>query len=160
MTNDYLKTAGWTTRQLSDLTGATPRQIRYWARLGLVEASISPVFGRGRKLRYSLRDLLVVLVIMELHSRGLSIQRIRKTVERARDRWGTKHPLAELKVACLAQSLAYMKKGCYLDGLSGQQIFDFALDRIKGRTSTPQVKRGEQMILEAVTRSMNLVKFA
>src|SRR5262252_7652586 len=65
----------FTSREVVDLTGITPRQLQWWDERGIV------VPGRdGRRRLYSLEDLSEIAVICELRERGFSLQRMRKVV--------------------------------------------------------------------------------
>ena len=136
------------------------RQIRYWLKEGLLEASLSTYKGRGGKLLFNLQDLLIVLVILELKKRGLSTKRITQTVKRARERWDVTLPLAELKTACLAQSLVFKKDGCYIEGLSGQQVFEITLERVERGLGKKARKESNNIISQAERNLKKLVEAA
>jgi len=121
---------GWSTERLSDMLGVTPRQLRYWVQIGLVSASLSPPKGRGHRLRFDLRDYLVVSVVKELMFRGLSLYKIRRSVERIKRLWSLNNPLAELRVGCVTQSVVFKRDGSYIDGFTGQEVFEFIIDRM------------------------------
>ncbi len=65
----------FTSQQIVELTGVTPRQLQWWDERGLVVPSRS-----GRNRLYSMDDLAEIAVVRELRSRGLSLQRVRKAV--------------------------------------------------------------------------------
>ena len=66
--------------------GITYRQLDYWARTGLVEASIRPATGSGTQRLYSFRDILVLKVVKRLLDTGVSLQQIRTAVGELRER--------------------------------------------------------------------------
>jgi DNA-binding transcriptional MerR regulator len=66
--------------------GITYRQLDYWARTGLVEASIRPATGSGTQRLYSFRDILVLKVVKRLLDTGVSLQQIRTAVSHLRER--------------------------------------------------------------------------
>jgi DNA-binding transcriptional MerR regulator len=66
--------------------GITYRQLDYWARTGLVEASIRPATGSGTQRLYSFRDILVLKVVKRLLDTGVSLQQIRTAVGHLRER--------------------------------------------------------------------------
>lgn len=66
--------------------GITYRQLDYWARTGLVEATIRPASGSGTQRLYSFRDVLLLKVIKRLLDAGVSLQQIRTAVTHLRDR--------------------------------------------------------------------------
>ena len=66
--------------------GITYRQLDYWARTGLVEASIRPASGSGTQRLYSFRDIIVLRVVKSLLDTGISLQQIRSAVAHLRQR--------------------------------------------------------------------------
>lgn len=66
--------------------GITYRQLDYWARTGLVEASVRPASGSGTQRLYSFRDILVLKIVKRLLDTGVSLQQIRTAVEHLRER--------------------------------------------------------------------------
>lgn len=60
--------------------GITYRQLDYWARTGLVEASIRPAHGSGTHRLYSFRDVVVLKIVKRLLDTGVSLQNIRTAV--------------------------------------------------------------------------------
>ncbi|MHB1613416.1 MAG: MerR family transcriptional regulator [Actinomycetes bacterium] len=66
--------------------GITYRQLDYWARTGLVEASVRPAYGSGTQRLYSFRDILVLKVVKRLLDTGVSLQNIRTAVAHLRER--------------------------------------------------------------------------
>lgn len=116
-----------TTTKVQKLTGISARKLRWWDRIGLVKPSASPEGGRWR--RYALQDIVCLLVVKTLREKGISIQKIRQSVKRIQG-MGIHHPLAELRVACLAHSVIFKKDGKFLE-LSGQMVISEALEEIR-----------------------------
>jgi DNA-binding transcriptional MerR regulator len=65
----------FTTREIVQLTGISPRQLQWWDERGIVV----PVRD-GHNRVYSLDDLAEVAVICELRERGFSLQKIRRVI--------------------------------------------------------------------------------
>jgi DNA-binding transcriptional MerR regulator len=65
----------FTTREVVQLTGISPRQLQWWDERGIVV----PVRD-GHNRVYSLDDLAEVAVICELRERGFSLQKIRRVI--------------------------------------------------------------------------------
>src|SRR5215470_4067203 len=65
----------FTTREVIQFTGITPRQLQWWDERGIVVPS-----REGHRRLYSMEDLTEVAVICELRKRGFSLQRVRKVV--------------------------------------------------------------------------------
>lgn len=65
----------FTSREVVDLTGITPRQLQWWDERKIV------IPGRdGHRRLYSFEDLSEVAVICELRRKGFSLQRVRKVI--------------------------------------------------------------------------------
>ncbi len=64
------------------VAGITYRQLDYWARTKLVQPTIRNAAGSGSQRLYSFRDILVLKIVKGLLDTGISLQNIRKAVER------------------------------------------------------------------------------
>lgn len=65
----------FTSREVVELTGITPRQLQWWDERRIVVPS-----REGHRRLYSLDDVAEVAVICELRGRGFSLQRVRKVM--------------------------------------------------------------------------------
>jgi DNA-binding transcriptional MerR regulator len=65
----------FTTRDVVELTGISPRQLQWWDERGIVVPA-----REGHMRVYSLDDLAEVAVICELRERGFSLQKIRGVI--------------------------------------------------------------------------------
>jgi len=68
-------------------------------------------------------------MIKALTYRGVSLQRIRKSVDRIKDT-GVQNPLSQLRVACLANKVVFKKGTIYLE-ISGQTVIQETLEKIR-----------------------------
>jgi uncharacterized protein (DUF433 family) len=83
----------------AQIAGVSKRQLGYWARTALVAPSLDrQLVARNPVRLYSFQDMVELLVVAELRSRGKSLQQIRRLLERLRRR-GYKKPLREIKFA-------------------------------------------------------------
>jgi DNA-binding transcriptional MerR regulator len=82
-------TSSFTSSQVSERTGLTPRQLQWWDEQGIVV----PVREGHRRL-YSAKDLAELAILCDLRRRGFSLQRIRKMLSLLRREFG--HRLADL----------------------------------------------------------------
>ena len=60
------------------------RQLDYWARTGLLPPSGRRAAGRGTKRRYTFRDVVAAMTVLELRRKGCSLQTIRKVLRKLR----------------------------------------------------------------------------
>jgi len=79
----------FTSSQVSERTGLTPRQLQWWDEQGIVVPA-----REGHRRIYSSRDLAELAVLCDLRRRGFSLQRIRKMLTLLRREFG--HRLADL----------------------------------------------------------------
>ncbi len=79
----------FTSSQVSERTGLTPRQLQWWDEQGIVVPA-----RQGHRRIYSPTDLAELAVLCDLRRRGFSLQRVRKLVLLLRRQFG--HRLAEL----------------------------------------------------------------
>ena len=68
-------TTRFTSNEVVELTGITPRQLQWWDERGIVVPQRA-----GHRRLYSFDDLAEVAVIVELRSKGFSLQRVRKVM--------------------------------------------------------------------------------
>ncbi|MEW6660112.1 MAG: MerR family transcriptional regulator [Thermodesulfobacteriota bacterium] len=130
-TNKY---NGFSTNKVSALTGVKARQLRWWEKQGL----ITPGALSGRRpwetRRYTLRDVMCIVMIRTLRERGVSLQKIRKSVEGVKAT-GVKNPLSQLRVACLANRVVFKQGENYVE-ISGQTVIQETLEKIR-----PELRR-------------------
>lgn len=79
----------FTSSQVSERTGLTPRQLQWWDEQGIVIPA-----RKGHHRVYSSKDLAELAVLSDLRRRGFSLQRIRKMISLLRREFG--HRLADL----------------------------------------------------------------
>jgi len=106
----------FTSREVVQLTGITPRQLQWWDEQGIVVPA-----RQGHRRLYSLADLSEVAVICELRDRGFSLQRVRKVVRFLQQELGKR--LAELVGESADYHLLTDGNTLYLE-TSPQQIVD------------------------------------
>jgi DNA-binding transcriptional MerR regulator len=106
----------FTSREVVDLTGITPRQLQWWDEQKIV------IPGRdGHRRQYSFEDLSEVAVICELRRKGFSLQRVRKVIRFLQREFSKR--LAETVSGTSDYHLLTDGKTLYLE-TSPQQIVD------------------------------------
>lgn len=79
------------------ISGATRRQIDYWASTGLVPPATERLVGARRRVRlWGFQELVELLVVVRLKERGASLQSIRKLVNHIRSQQAAERPLSEI----------------------------------------------------------------
>ena len=109
------------------LTGLSHRQLDYWDRTHLVKPSVREASGRGSARLYSFGDLVQLRVVKVLRGHGLSLQKIRKSLNYLRRHMpGIEKPLANLRFITDGETLFVLAKDkkTWLDTLKhGQTVF-------------------------------------
>lgn len=118
--------------QAAAISGCTARQLRYWRDTGLVEPA-HPAGRDGKGEGYDFRNLVELRAIVSMLRRGISLQKIRKTLAYLRENTDHSHPLAECKLVTDGSTIFEIcrQPDQVLDTLRrGQVAFYIALDGI------------------------------
>lgn len=86
--------SGFGSKVVLGITGITYRQLDYWARTGLIGASIRQAAGRGSRRVFSFSDLVALRVVARLLGAGVSLQGVRRAVDYLKRH--TERPLSTL----------------------------------------------------------------
>jgi len=109
--------------EVRSLLGLTRRQLQYWSETDLVRPSART---RGGHSRYTLEDLVALKATRRLLDAGVSVQRIRKSIQALRRTLPTvERPLAELVLVATGDVVLVLFDGQAFEAVSGQEwIFD------------------------------------
>jgi len=129
--NKYI---GFSTNKVSAMTGVPARQLRWWEKQRLITPGALPDRNSGETRRYTLRDVMCIVMIRTLRERGVSLQKIRKSVDGVKA-IGVKNPLSQLRVACLANRVVFKQGENYVE-ISGQAVIQETLEKIR-----PELRR-------------------
>jgi DNA-binding transcriptional MerR regulator len=125
---------GFTAHQACKFTGCSPRQLRYWDQIGLVEPSVQGTGGRpGVPRLYAFRDLIALRVVRSLLDGGMSLQRVRRSWDFLNRRAGLDQHLSDVKLVTDGKSIFKIcrRDGEVIDALrEGQMAFFVAIDDI------------------------------
>lgn len=125
---------GFTAHQASRLSGCTPRQLRYWDQVGLVQPSIQKTGGRpGVPRLYSFRDLVALRVVKSLLDGGMSLQRVRRSWEFLNQKAQLDQHLSEVKLVTDGKTIfrVVRREGEVMNALrEGQMAFFVAIDEV------------------------------
>lgn len=113
------------TRDVVRALGLSRRQLQYWAKTGLVVPSERTPGGHHR---YTFADLVALKATKRLLDAGVSVQRIRKSVEALAERLpDVGRPLEELVIVATGDVLVVFDRGAVFEALSGQEwVFEVA----------------------------------
>jgi DNA-binding transcriptional MerR regulator len=77
------------------LSGVNYPVLDYWARSGFIVPSLQQAHGKGSARAYSFTDIVALRVARQLREAGVSLQALRKVVERLREKDRLNTPLAD-----------------------------------------------------------------
>ncbi len=145
--------ANFNTKTVCSVIGITPRQVQYWDETNFIKPSIREATGHGSSRLYSFLDLVQMRVAKTLLDGGVSLQKIRKSLEFLRAHAPeVKNPLAELRFITDGDAIFVLTKDKekIVDALrGGQLIFSIALgDLVKELNGQVQkfIVRKEKLI--------------
>jgi tetratricopeptide (TPR) repeat protein len=126
----------YTVRQAARVLGLPERRLRYWSQTGF----ISPTVRRGGRLFYSFRDLIALKVAKALLDGGLTLRRVRRTLQALESRLPrVDASLAGLRIRCDADRILVDDAEHSFEAGTGQLVLDFdvaSLEREAARVLT------------------------
>ncbi len=100
----------------------SPRRLRYWRKTRLVASKA----GLGEDDGYGFRDLVVLRAIVAMIDRGIPLQRIRRDLERLRDRLpDLADPASALRLASEGSEQIVLRRDGRLEEAGGQLLLEF-----------------------------------
>lgn len=116
--------ARFSLRDVSRLTGATLKQLRGWHKSGLLPAR----FEEDGALLYGFADLAAARTAIDLKSKGLSIQRVRRAVEAVRKMEpDVGQPLALMRIDESGDRLTVRLDDTLVEPRTGQTLLDLPM---------------------------------
>ncbi|MFQ5862399.1 MAG: MerR family transcriptional regulator [Candidatus Brocadiales bacterium] len=123
--------ANFNTKAVCNVIGITPRQVQYWDETNFIKPSIRQATGHGSSRLYSFLDLVQMRVAKALLDGGVSLQKIRKSLEYLRAHAPeVRKPLAEMRFITDGDTVFVLTKDKdkIVDALKGGQlVFSIAL---------------------------------
>ncbi len=116
--------------QAACLTGCSRRQLRYWVETGLIEAGGGPAPGGSGPASFSFRNLVELRTVRGMLENGISLRKVRRTLDYLTGCLGVDRPLAECRLVTDGSSVFKLCScsGELIDTLrEGQFVFAIAL---------------------------------
>lgn len=112
--------------EVARVVGASPSQLAYWDKTGLVSPSLRRASGRGSRRLYSVEDIFELKILVKLLDSSLSLQRIRSSFRFIR---GQSRNLSSLVVLTDGKTVYfYQDYGVLVDTLKqGQTVLRIAV---------------------------------
>lgn len=115
--------SGYSAAAARTIVGVSQRCLDYWAECEIVTPSNRQATGKGSERRYTFGDLVKLAVVKRLREAGLSLQKIRKGLEKMRKRWPKKDPLLDEMLATDGLTFFHIKGDQQVeDVLAGGQL--------------------------------------
>lgn len=122
------------TKTVIRITGLTQRQIDYWDRTHFIKPSVKEASGYGTARLYSFIDLVQLKVAKMLIDKGISLQKIRKSINYLKKNFpDIEKPLAQMRFITDGETIFVLtdNKKKILDTLSkGQMVFALAIGEL------------------------------
>lgn len=114
------------TKDVVQILGISRRQLQYWAQTDLVEPSAKTPGGHHR---YTFEDLVSLKATKRLIDSGVSVQRIRKSIQALRRILpNVSKPLSELVLVATGDVVLVFSEGTAFEAVTGQEwVFEVAL---------------------------------
>jgi len=112
------------------LTGCSPAQLRYWVRTGLIKPAEAT---DGGPLSFTFRSLVEARSVKRMLDAGISLQKVRRTLEYLRANLQAERPLSECRLVTDGSTIFRIceDSGQLIDTLrQGQLVFALALGEI------------------------------
>jgi DNA-binding transcriptional MerR regulator len=123
----------FTPEQAASLAGCTLGQLRYWLKTGLLTSAHTEKRGERTREFFDFRNLVELRTVTTMLRGGVSLQKIRKTIDYLRET-GADRPLSQCKLVTDGSTIFEVTgdPGKLLDTLrKGQFAFFIALDAIE-----------------------------
>lgn len=105
--------------EVGQILGLSRRQLQYWAQTDLVRPSLATAGGHHR---YTFQDLVALRAARRLIDAGVSVQRIRSSIQTLQRILPTvQRPLAELVLVATGDVVLVFRDGAAFEAVSGQE---------------------------------------
>lgn len=136
-----MKSSGYSTSQIAEMTNLSVRQIDHWARKQFVVPSIQQAHGQGSRRIYAPEDLVQFLFVRRLLQRGWSTKALFSATATLRDVINDPNPLSRAllfdgKSTLLALCKTQAGETMLIDALNpgGQQVMSIILESLVDET--------------------------
>ena len=129
----------FTVRQVSEMLGLSPAQIRAYASKGF----LTPDRGDRGELLFGFHDLVILRTAGELASAQVPQRKVRRVLERLREQLPSGRSLAAIRIAADGDRVVVRDGRVVWNPESGQSLFDFSVAELAEKTA-PFVARAAE----------------
>ena len=134
----------FTVRQVSEMLGLSPAQIRAYASKGFVAAER----GEHGELLFGFQDLVILRTAGELNAAQIPQRKVRKILERLRDQLPDGRSLTAIRIAADGDRVVVRDGDTVWNPESGQSLFDFSVREL-AEEAAPFVRERQSPELDA-----------
>lgn len=132
-----------------EILGLSRRQLQYWAQTDLVRPSVTT---RGGHHRYTFQDLVALRTARRLIDAGVSVQRIRSSIQALRRLLpSVARPLSELVLVATGDVVLVFREGTAFEAASGQEWVFPVADLAREIAAADQPKQSADAAQAATT---------
>ncbi len=118
----------YSARDVARLFEVPESRLRYWAQTGFIR----PSQRAGERTMYDFRDLIAIKVAKELLGAGLSLQRVRRSLDALRVKLpGVSVPLARLRIRAEHDTVIVEESELAFEAQSGQVLLNFSVGALE-----------------------------
>lgn len=117
---------GYSTREVAEVTGLTPDQVRAYARSGL----LSPGRGPRNEYLFSFTDVILLRTARELREQEVSARRIRRALLRLAEQLPEGRPLSAVRITAEGDQVLVRDRDTVWEPETGQVAFDFSVEEL------------------------------
>jgi tetratricopeptide (TPR) repeat protein len=122
----------FTLRQVSEMLGLSPAQIRSYATKGF----LTPDRGLRGELLFGFHDLVILRTAGELSSAHIPQRKVRRILERLREQLPDGQSLTAVRIAADGDRVVVRDGDAVWNPESGQSLFDFSVAELAEKTAT------------------------
>lgn len=121
----------FTVRQVSEMLGLSPAQIRSFASKGVLKPERGP---RG-EMRFGFHDLVILRTAGELSSAHIPQRKVKRILERLREQLPDGHSLTAVRIAADGERVVVRDGDAVWNPESGQALFDFSVAELADQSA-------------------------
>lgn len=120
---------GYSTREVAEVLGLSPSQVRSYARSGLLD----PARGPRNEYRFSFTDVILLRTARELRDNDIPPRRIRRALRRLAEQLPEGRPLSAVRVSAEGEHVMVRDRDTVWEPETGQVAFDFSVEELASK---------------------------
>lgn len=133
---------GYSTREVAEIVGLSPRQVRAYARSGVV----SPERGPGNAYRFGFQDVVVLRTARELRDARVAPRTIRAALGSLREQLPRGRPLTAVAISAEGERVVVRDRDTVWEPDTGQVHFDFQVSELAAEVAPLARRQAEERI--------------